>query len=130
LTEPFTADRGVEQFPVGDVEFHELPAGVPRECDVLLPLQVFQRRQGLPLVFHAEPLRNLREAAYPLARSERVACALDPAAGRPEVGVAAQGGKIKKTGTSACMEVSVGCKSSDEVAVDAASGVVYELFYF
>jgi len=28
------------------------------------------------------------------------------------------------------MEVPVGCKGSDEVAVDAASGVVYELFYF
>jgi len=28
------------------------------------------------------------------------------------------------------MEVPVGCQGSDEVAVDAASGVIDELFYF
>ena len=79
----------VEQLPVRDMKLHQLPAGVPRERDVLLPLQVFQLGQSLPLEFHAEPLRDLRQAADPFAGHQRVARALDPAVGRPEVGVAA-----------------------------------------
>ena len=78
----------------------------------------------------AEPFRQLRGLAYSLARTDQIRDTLYPAVGGAEVGIGAECHVIKKIGASVGTDVPIFHKAAEELTVDAAPWVVYDLFHF
>lgn len=122
--------RRIVLLPAGNTEFDQVVSAKPGIGDIVLFLQEIQNGQCLMLKTCAEPFRQLRDSADPFARSNQIGDSFYPAVGGAEVGIGAERHVIKKIGTSACTDVPIFHKAADELAVDAASWVVHNLFDF
>ncbi len=76
----------------------------------------------------AEPFRQLRGLADPLARTDQIGNSLYPAVRGAEVGIGAECHVIKKIGASVGTDVPIFHKVAEELTVDAAPWVVHDLF--
>ena len=123
-------ERRIMLFPTADAKFDKAVPAQPCVGDVVLLLQVVQDGERLVLEARAEPFRQLRSPADPLSRSHQVGDALYPAVGGAEVGVGAERHVIKKIGASVGTDVPIFHKAAEELTVDAAPWVVYDLFHF
>ena len=78
----------------------------------------------------AEPFRQLRGLADPLARTHQIGDTFYPAVGGAEVGIGAESHVIKKIGASVGADIPIIHKAAEELTVDAAPWVVHNLFNF
>ena len=123
-------ERRIVLFPAVDREFNQVVSAKFGVGDVILFLQEVKNGDCLMLEACAEPFRQFRGLADPLARTNQIGDTLYPAVGGAEVGIGAERHVIKKIGTSVCTDVPVFHKAADELTVDAAPWVVYNLFDF
>lgn len=121
---------GVIARPVEDVVLYKLTAANQGVFDEVVPLEQIKLAQKLTVRSRAEPRPQLPQRTNPLTGMHDVADAVVPLVGRPEVCVAAKHRIMKKTGTPVCTDASVCDQALYELSVDAAFGVVYDLFDF
>ena len=123
-------ERRIVLFPAVDREFNQMVSAKFGVGDVILFLQEVKNGDCLMLEACAEPFRQFRGLADPLARPHQIGDTFYPAVGGAEVGIGAERHVIKKIGTSVCTDVPIFHKAADELAVDAAPWVVHNLFDF
>ena len=123
-------ERRIVLFSAVDREFNQVVSAKFGVGDVILFLQEVKNGDCLMLEACAEPFRQFRGLADPLARTDQIRDTLYPAVGRAEVGIGAERHVIKKIGTSVCTDVPIFHKVADELTVDAAPWVVHNLFDF
>ena len=121
--------HGIMPLPIGNAVFDDSPADTGVGNHPLL-LEPFQDGERLILKAHSEPLLKFLDPADPFAGADSVGDPIQAAIGNTEVGIAGQDGKIKKTGASACANAPVRNQVLDELPVDPAAWVVYNLLDF
>ena len=123
-------ERRIVLFSAVDREFNQVVSAKFGVGDVILFLQEVKNGDCLMLEACAEPFRQFRGLADPLARPHQIGDTFYPAVGGAEVGIGAERHVIKKIGTSVCTDVPIFHKAADELTVDAAPWVVHNLFDF
>ena len=89
-------ERRIVLFPAVDREFNQVVSAKLGVGDVILFLQEVKNGDCLMLEACAEPFRQFRGLADPLARTDQIRDTLYPAVGRAEVGIGAERHVIKK----------------------------------
>ncbi len=123
-------ERRIVLFPAVNCELNQMVSSKSGVSDVILLLQEVENGDCLMLKACAEPFRQFRGLADPLAWTDQIGDAFYPAVGGAEVGVRAECHVIKKIRVSVGTDVPIFHKAAEELTVDAAPWVVHNLFNF
>ena len=121
---------GVIARPVEDAVLYKLTAANQGVFDEVVPLEQIKLAQKLTVRSRAEPRPQLPQRTNPLTGMYDVTDTVVPLIGCAEVCMAAKHRIMKKTGAPVCTDAPVCDQTLYELPVDAAFGVVYDLFDF